>query len=298
MTMRVIILLSSIIGYTAACGGFFCQPQQPVVQSGEAIVFGVSGSNVKMHVLINYEGPAEGFSWLLPVMFEPTLNTSSDPFFRSMFRQTLPEFTFTVDVGNSTTCEDIIVDMCADDAKNDDSDRDKSGADVQVKEGSVGPFDYKIIKAIEKNAATIRDWLVDNGYDEYAGSAEIINYYVQHDHYFVALRLKKDTVAGDLVPIVLEYEMPEDMETIACIPLILTGVAATQTMPIQVYILGDHRAEPVNYFRVELDDAQVDWLGCQGNPGCFDRDYRGRAASAFKAVNDVSTVGTSVETLS
>jgi hypothetical protein len=168
----------------------------------------------------------------------------------------------------------------------DKANKGKSGTSVHVKEGSVGPFDYKIIKAIEKNPSTIREWLVDNGYDEYVGSAELTNYYVQHDHYFVALLLKTR----------LPAIFPDDMETIACIPWILTGVAAIRTMSIQVYILGDHRAEPVNYFRVELDDTQVDWLGCQGNPGCFDRDYRDRAASAFKVVNDVSNVCTSGET--
>jgi hypothetical protein len=30
-TMATIVLMSSLLGYAAACGGFFCQPQQPVV---------------------------------------------------------------------------------------------------------------------------------------------------------------------------------------------------------------------------------------------------------------------------
>jgi hypothetical protein len=253
------------------------------------IIFGVSGNKVSMHVLINYEGPAEGFSWLLPIMFEPTLNTSSDPFFRGMFDQTLPQFTFSVDSEDSDTCngEAIGSGGCVS-ITSAPAPPPTSGSDggVEVKKGNVGPFEYKIIKAVNKDVFTIRDWLATNGYDEYVGSAEIINYYVQHDFYFLALRLRKDTDTGDLVPIAIEYEMPEGMDTIACIPLILTGVAATQTMPIQVYILGDHRAEPVNYFRVELDETQVDWVGCQGSSSCFDRDYRNRAATAFKAVDD------------
>ena len=280
-------LFLSLVAYSAACGGFFCAPQQPVVQSGEAIIFGVKGRNVTMHVQINYQGPAEDFSWLLPVMFEPTLTASSDPFFQSMFRQTLPQFSFQIDTGNSTSCDPNMIgvdDTCAPQAVPAPSSPTFSG--VEVKEGSVGPFDFQIIKAVNQDVSAIRNWLAENGYDEYAGSVPIIAHYVKSDHYFVALRLKKDTDTGDLVPIAINYEMPEAMDTVACIPLILTGVAATETMPIQVYILGDSRADPVNYFRVELDETKVDWLGCQFSPACFDRDYRQRAASAFRAVND------------
>ena len=50
-----------------ACGGFFCQPQQPVLQAGETIAFGVrpiekeetTGPNILeviMAIQINYEG--------------------------------------------------------------------------------------------------------------------------------------------------------------------------------------------------------------------------------------------------
>jgi hypothetical protein len=226
-TSYTILSLSFLFGYAAACGGFFCEPNRSVVQSGEAIVFGVKDRHVSMHVLINYEGPAEDFSWLLPVMFEPTLTTSSIPFFQRMFTQTLPQFRFTVNSQDSETCQDDETPECPTGVP------PGAGADggVEVKEGNVGPFDYTIIKAIDKDTAAVLDWLSTNGYDEYAGSADIINHYVESDHYFMALRLKKDTDSGDLVPIAIEYEMPDDMDVVVCIPLILTGVAAIHAYP-------------------------------------------------------------------
>ena len=292
LLQTILLFLLYLTASSSACGGFFCAPQQPVVQSGEAIIFGVQDRTVTMHIQINYQGPAEDFSWLLPVMFEPTVLTSSDPFFQSMFRQTLPQFQFRVEQLNDSTACAALGDPCAffdapaapEAASGDDA--QKGGLEIQ--EGSVGPFDFTIIKALNNtDVDAVRTWLSDNGYDEYVGSVPIIAHYVKTGHYFVALRLKKDTDAGDLVPIALQYEIiPADMETMACIPLILTAVAATESMPIQVYILGDSVADPVNYFRVELDDTKVDWLGCQNNPSCFDIDYRARAAVAFEHVND------------
>jgi hypothetical protein len=233
-TMATLVLRSSLVGYAAACGAFFCEPQRPVVQSGEAIIFGVSDNKASMHVLINYEGPAEGFSWLLPIMFEPALNTSSCSFFRSMFDQTLPQFTFSVDFEDSDMCDDEGSLQC--ERSPVAAPTSATDGDVEVKEGNVGPFEYTIIKAVNKDVFTIQDWLATNGYDKNVGSAEILNYYVKHEYYFLALRLRKDTDSSDLVPIAIEFEMPEGMDTIACIPLIMTGVAATQTMSIQVYI--------------------------------------------------------------
>ena len=99
----------------------------------------------------------------------------------------------------------------------------------------------------------------------------------------MSLRLQKDAESGEIQPLILEYEMPTtengitlEKMPIACVPIQLTRIAATDNMPIQVYILGDARAVPLNFIELELDDTQVNWLGCQTNPRCFDTDYRSR----------------------
>jgi hypothetical protein len=35
---------------------------------------------------------------------------------------------------------------------------------------------------------------------------------------------------------------------------------------MQVYVLGESMAVPLNYLQVKIDDAQVDWLGCETMP--------------------------------
>ena len=90
--MKVLSLLLTFLPTALACGGFFCELALPVVQTGEAIVFGVEGNKVTMHVQILYQGPAEGFSWVLPVPFKPNVAVGLDRIFTAMFTQTLPQF--------------------------------------------------------------------------------------------------------------------------------------------------------------------------------------------------------------
>jgi hypothetical protein len=113
---NVLTLLSLLCCFetATACGGFFCQPQQPVLQAGENIAFGVRQNgnspnvvDVTMAVQINYQGPAENFAWILPVPVVPQISAGSDILFEALFKATRPMFEFTVDNDRSTTCTDF-----------------------------------------------------------------------------------------------------------------------------------------------------------------------------------------------
>ena len=278
-----------------ACGGFFCQPAQPVLQTGESIVFGVNGTQVRMTVQIKYEGPAEGFSWVLPVPFQPKVDVGSDRIFTTLFARTRPTFQLTLpDLPGKPTdsCSEKALEFfpCAfSEAAFGGNQTGSAFGDADgpiiLEQGSVGPFDFVILEAAENDPSTVFDWLQDNGYEQPPEAAALLNYYAIHDHVFVALRLQKDAESGDIQPLILEYEMPEpdeDGETnnnnmpIACVPIQLTRIAALDNMPITVYILGNARAVPLNFIELELDDRLVDWLPCNGNPFCYDTDYRDR----------------------
>ena len=287
---------------THGCGGLFCEPARPVVQSGEAILFGVEGNTVTMHVQILYEGPAELFSWVLPVPYQPQVGVGSDVMFSALFRQTLPTFQLDIQDELSTTCsEDALVgDQCVfADAIPESL---GEGGAVILEQGSVGPYDFTVLEAAEGDPTTVFRWLEDNGYDQYEGSDALLNFYAKTDHIFVAIKLRKDAETGEIQPLILTYEMPEpeisEVDTttqvsrmaIACVPVQLTSVAATNNMPIQVYILGDARAVPLNFMEIELDDTQVNWLGCRNNPGCYDDDYRARFNTAASQLVNQSFV--------
>src|SRR5262245_6655684 len=58
-----------------ACGGLFCNgPTQPVVQTGEKIIFSVDRDQQTVQAIINvaYQGPPNEFAWVLPLQSAPT----------------------------------------------------------------------------------------------------------------------------------------------------------------------------------------------------------------------------------
>src|SRR6185436_2715553 len=84
-----------------ACGGFFCnQPQNPfdpppVAQTGENVLFSVDpGENglnkLEAHIQIFYTGPADKFSWVVPVDGKPVLDVGSNQVFQALDAATRP----------------------------------------------------------------------------------------------------------------------------------------------------------------------------------------------------------------
>ncbi|HEX8953169.1 MAG TPA: DUF2330 domain-containing protein, partial [Polyangia bacterium] len=70
--------------------------------------------------------------------------------------------------------------------------------------------------------------------------------------YFLALKLRGGATAGDIAPIVLRYTSDLPM-----IPITLTQVGAVDNMGILVWVAGEARAIPRNYYHVVLDDLPV-----------------------------------------
>ena len=292
-----------------ACGGFFCQPNAPVVQSGEAIVFAINEeeNSVTMHVQILYEGPAEGFSWILPVPSTPTISIGTDLLFRGLFQSTLPTFELDIIEEASDTCtlDQAQPIPCPFMNFAESTAGGASSEATVVEQGNVGPFEFVVLEAAENDPSSIFRWLLENGYDQPEGADALLSYYAGHGQKFAALRLQKDTDTGEIEPIVLTYTTPEGegeailerpgealssqtttrRMALACVPIQLTRIAAANDMPVQVYVLGNARAVPLNYLEVELDDDQVDWVGCINNPSCYDNDYRKRFQAA---TNDIS----------
>src|SRR3954469_1847995 len=79
-----------------ACGGFFCSQAQPVNQAAERIIFADNGDGTITAVIqIQYQGPSESFSWLLPIGSVPQgdeLGVASDIAFTRLQAATNPQF--------------------------------------------------------------------------------------------------------------------------------------------------------------------------------------------------------------
>ncbi|MFL5349690.1 MAG: DUF2330 domain-containing protein [Hyalangium sp.] len=234
-----------------ACGGFFCS-QIPIDQSGERIVFGVHDGAVEAHIQIQYQGAAQKFSWVVPMPALPTLSVGSPLIFAFLDGRTQPTFQLQWDNSCGGYGGGAEYDSAGGPVPPSAPSPEDGGVTV-VSQSEVGPYDAAILQA--DDAAALRTWLVDNGYDLTAQGAQALEPYVGKGNYFVALKLQQDKQVGDLRPIVLRF-----VGVRPCIPIKLTAIAARPDMPITAYVLSNRRAIPTNYRHVLINPTRVDWL--------------------------------------
>lgn len=273
----------------AACGGFFCQ-RVPINQTAEQIIFRQDGTQITAIVLIQYQGTAEDFSWIVPVPGIPDLSVVPGLLFQTLESATRPRFTLEV---NGQACPDdrffgpLFSDAPA------TTNAEDSGVTI-LQEQMVGPFDVQIVTS--EDADALATWLNANNYDLTERGSELIAPYVAEGMNFVALRLRQDRGVGDIEPLQMVYQSERPM-----IPIRLTAVAAQPNLGIIVWLLGPARAVPVNYLHVTPNYARLDWysgtfnaygsyqslitvamdeVGGQG----FATDYAGRDASLIESV--------------
>jgi hypothetical protein len=79
--------------------------------------------------------------------------------------------------------------------------------------------------------------------------------YIRPGGYFLALQLKSGQTTGDLQPVVLRYQSDLPM-----VPLNLTSASSAPNLGVLIWVLGQARAIPRNYYNTVVDDAQLDWL--------------------------------------
>jgi hypothetical protein len=87
--------------------------------------------------------------------------------------------------------------------------------------------------------------------------------YVDNGAVFVAIKLLPGEDTGDLVPLHLSF--PGNAPTI---PIVPTAVATQPDLGIVVHVLGEHRAIPLNYRHVQINEAAIDWVS--GGANYFD----------------------------
>lgn len=255
----------------SACGGFFCSTAQPVNQAAERIVFASNGDGTVTAVIeIQYQGPSESFSWLLPISSVPTgdqIAVASNLAFQRLQAATNPQYTLNTRVEG--TCD---VQESGDSASPNGGFASGNGGPtlapgrdgVTVEGGGVvGSFEWTVISvedAATDPAATAVEWLTKNGYDVPAGAPGLLGPYLEDGMYLLALKLKKGADAGSIRPIVLTYEADQPM-----IPIKLTAVAANDDMGVLAFVLGDSRAVPQNYNSLELNEARINWFNAANN---------------------------------
>jgi len=261
--MRYLLALGLAAPSSAlACGGFFCNQQDPVDQSSEKIVFEVHEGKVDVHVQVQFQGNAEDFAWIVPVAEVPDLFLSTEDLFTQLSRWSQPIYSLTrSENGNCVyprpehPSESYTSDSGWDSVALADSGESEDGGINIVGSAQIGSYDTVTLQAETPEA--LLEWLQDN---DYAIPADLVNGplapYVANDSYFVALKLAADASSGTLAPLGMSYP-----GSVGSIPIQLTSVAATPDMRLEVHVFGEHRAVPSNYLHVQTNDMAIDWLG-------------------------------------
>jgi hypothetical protein len=258
-----------------ACGGFFCSQAQPVNQAAERIIFANNGNGTVTAVIqILYEGPAESFSWLLPISSVPQgdeLQVASDLAFTRLQQATNPQFNLTTVVEGTCRTENRS-ESTSDSASGGafvtpgvSAPEDDSGGVTLEASGVIGEFEYAVISVtpgVADPAAPATEWLTENGYDIPPGGAALVGPYLAEGMYLLALRLTKGSDTGSIRPIQLTYAADAPM-----IPIKLTAVAANQDMGVMAWVLSATRAVPFNYNGLELNEARINWFNAASNYG-------------------------------
>jgi len=253
-----------------ACGGFFCSATNPVNQAAEHIVFAQNGDGTVTAVIeIQYQGPAEQFSWLLPISSVPMgdeIAVASNAALQRLKQATNPQYNLTVRVEG--TCDQREFDNLNSQGPRGSSaptvDLTSGGKGVTVEaQGVVGSFEWTAIsvdEALADPADVATTWLSDNGYDVPEGAAGLLRPYLEDGLYLLALKLVKGADVGSIRPIVLTYDAQLPM-----IPIKLTAVAANEDMGVLAWLLGDAQAVPKNYNALELNEARINWFNANAN---------------------------------
>ncbi len=246
-------LACSAPAVASACGGFFCNSNEPVNQADETILFAREGDQVEMHVQIRYAGPPVGFGWLLPVPADVETAVSTDQLFTRLDQRYTPRFRLRTEYADGCEPpppepEEFLADagMFAPDMAAPGPD----GVNVLSRE-AVGPYDRVILQA--DAVGPLLDWLAENGYQVPLGGDERLADYVDSS-VFVALKLLPGADSDDIRPLRLRFTAPAP-----AIPIRPTAVAATPDMGVVVYMLGDGRAVPRNYLHVQVNEATIAW---------------------------------------
>ncbi|HEX3695349.1 MAG TPA: DUF2330 domain-containing protein [Polyangia bacterium] len=257
-----------------ACGGFFCNPggplgPLPVSQTGENVLFFVNpnpapgSQKIEAHIQIFYTGPADKFSWVLPIDALPgPPDVGSDAIFTTLDAVTRPQFQ--LNTHDEGVCKQLFsppVDRGASGpgatAPSGSTTNAPTGVDVEFR-GAVGPFDAAIIHSTD--AAALKDWLTTNGYVVTDDASKIIDAYVSEGKYFVALKLLSGQDVTSIRPIILRFDADAP-----CIPLRLTAIAAQNDLRVNLWVVAPHRTVPQTYQEIVLNDARIDWFNNGSN---------------------------------
>ena len=239
-----------------ACGGTFCS-NSPIVQNAERVLFiRGSGEENTAVVQIQAQGNDPSFAWVVPLESIPrNIHEEATSIFGIIDQSTQPVYIFANQQRFSPSGSGF---GCGGgDSATPSLAAPEETAGVRVwASGETGMFRFDVVSSEDPSA--LRTWLNSNRYLTPAEAEPIIGEYVREHKYFLAVRLSAvQGVSSFLVsPLAFTYTGRSP-----CVPLRLTRIATTPTLPVLTYVISDTRAVPSNFAQTMVSDAEVARLG-------------------------------------
>ncbi len=168
-----IIVNFCVFSISSADGGFFTQLYRDIYEPNQLAMIVFDDMVEKIIFQVDYEGDAEDFAWVVPVPGYPKLFPVEDEIFYELHELTKPAPPWGFGCGWGA------IPLAPGD----------EGVHVW-EENQVGIYYTTTLSATDPNSLV--GWLNDNGYAFPIGGQEILDYYVQKQWFFVAMKIQHE----------------------------------------------------------------------------------------------------------
>jgi len=163
-----------------ADGGLFTPLDRDIYEPNQLAMIVFDDMVEKIIFQVNYEGDAEDFAWVIPVPGYPKLFPVEDEIFYELHELTKPVPPW------SFGCGWGLVPPASGDGD--------EGVHIW-EENQVGIYHTTTLSASDPNSLV--EWLNDNGYAFPIEGQEILDYYIQKQWFFVAMKIQSDEIVNN-----------------------------------------------------------------------------------------------------
>lgn len=222
-----IVLAFYLAPVSLADGGFFFPLYRDMYEPNQLAMIVFDDMVEKIIFQIDYEGDAEDFAWVVPVPGYPKLFSVEDDIFYELHKLTQPPppSNFGCGWGAGVPTSGL----------------EDEGVHVW-EENQVGIYHTTTLSASDPNSLV--DWLNDNGYAFPIEGQEMLDYYVQQNWFFVAMKIQheetmnsSENYTGAIQPIGIMF-FSDDMIYPLKISTLSTSFGGTEVL---IYAFSDER---------------------------------------------------------